>query len=156
MDTRPPMTTTRRIAPWFLETAIARRRLRCGVLSTLVAALASACGEAAPASDDRAHGDLVIESAFESPGPTLGDNALALEVRDLEGEPVVGAVVTVTPWMPAHGHGSPSRPVVVEAGAGRYRASGVVLHMPGTWQLTLRAVVGARAGERLMRFELGE
>ncbi|MCK6569650.1 FixH family protein [Myxococcota bacterium] len=134
----------------------ARRRPSVAAVLAVAAALAGACDEAAPAASEGSRGDFVIEGAFEPPGPKLGDNVLSVEVTDLEGEPVTGAVVTVTPFMPAHGHGSPETPAVVDVGGGRYRADNVVLHMPGTWQLTLRAVVGARAGERVVGFELGE
>lgn len=133
-----------------------RRRPSVAAVLALAATLAGACDEAAPAASEGSRGDFVIESAFEPPGPKLGDNVLSVEVTDLEGEPVTGAVVTVTPFMPAHGHGSPEPPSVVDVGGGRYRADNVVLHMPGTWQLTLRAVVGGRAGERVVGFELGE
>jgi hypothetical protein len=159
MDTRnqPPTATTPRPSPDSIDLLRARRRALLGLCIALgAAALAAGCDEAAPASDDGASGDLVIEGAFESPGPTLGDNVFALEVRDLEGLPVVGAAVTVMPFMPAHGHGSPEPPSVVDVGGGRYRAYNVVLHMPGTWQLTLTATAGAHEGRRVLTFELGE
>jgi hypothetical protein len=50
--------------------------------------------------------------------------------------------------MPEHGHGMNYRPTVEALGDGRYRANGLLLHMPGRWQLsftvgdeTLRAVL---------------
>ncbi len=116
---------------------------------------ATGCGEA---SDTTAatSGDLAIVAAFEPPGPRLGENTLRVEVRHLDDAPAEDATVTVTPWMPAHGHGSPRTPVVTPLGAGRYRADDVVLHMPGTWQLTVRAEAGEHAGERIVAFDLAD
>ncbi len=36
--------------------------------------------------------------------------------------------------MPAHRHGMNYRPTVVAAGEGRFRAEGLLFHMPGRWQ----------------------
>jgi len=38
--------------------------------------------------------------------------------------------------MPEHGHGMNYRPTVESLGNGRFRASGLLLHMPGRWQLS--------------------
>ena len=38
--------------------------------------------------------------------------------------------------MPQHGHGMNYRPTVESLGGGRFRASGLLLHMPGRWQLS--------------------
>ena len=38
--------------------------------------------------------------------------------------------------MPEHGHGMNYRPTIEALGNGRFRASGLLLHMPGRWQLS--------------------
>jgi hypothetical protein len=38
--------------------------------------------------------------------------------------------------MPQHGHGMNYQPTVETLGAGRFRAGGLLLHMPGQWQLS--------------------
>lgn len=38
--------------------------------------------------------------------------------------------------MPEHGHGMNYRPAVEALGEGRFRATGLLLHMPGRWQLS--------------------
>jgi hypothetical protein len=57
---------------------------------------------------------------------------------------VVEAIVCATPaiqglrvdaQMPEHRHGMNYRPTVAATGAGRYRAEGMLFHMPGRWQL---------------------
>jgi hypothetical protein len=39
--------------------------------------------------------------------------------------------------MPEHGHGMNYRPAVQPRGDGRFRADGLLLHMPGRWQLSI-------------------
>jgi len=43
--------------------------------------------------------------------------------------------VRVDASMPAHRHGMNYQPSIVPLGAGRYRAEGLMFHMPGDWQL---------------------
>ena len=50
--------------------------------------------------------------------------------------------------MPEHGHGMNYRPRVESLGGGRFRASGLLLHMPGRWQLSVSLGSGVR-GETL-------
>jgi hypothetical protein len=57
-------------------------------------------------------------------------------------EPVGQIALDAT--MPAHGHGMNYRPKVEPAGAGRYRFTGLMLHMPGTWRLAFDLVQGTR------------
>lgn len=46
------------------------------------------------------------------------------------------AHVRVDAVMPEHRHGMNYRPVVTALGAGRYRAEGLMLHMPGRWEFS--------------------
>lgn len=43
--------------------------------------------------------------------------------------------LAVDAHMPAHRHGMNYRPSIRDLGNGRYRAEGLVLHMPGAWEL---------------------
>lgn len=45
------------------------------------------------------------------------------------------ATVAVDARMPAHNHGMNLQPRVTPAGAGTFRADGLLFHMPGTWEL---------------------
>ena len=45
------------------------------------------------------------------------------------------ATLAVDAWMPVHRHGMSYRASVHALGGGRYRAEGLMLHMPGRWQL---------------------
>jgi hypothetical protein len=57
-----------------------------------------------------------------------------------------GAVQTVVvdAQMPAHGHGMNYRPTAIESGPSQFRMSGLMLHMPGRWRLTVDLVQADR------------
>jgi len=62
-----------------------------------------------------------------------------LTVTDAAGEPVDGARIRISGGMPAHDHGLPTEPRVVEAlGDGRYLLDGVRFHMHGAWEVVLQ------------------
>jgi hypothetical protein len=82
-------------------------------------------------------GELEVVMRGESGAkPVRGTNTLHLEVtRVATGDPADGLSFSLVPFMPSMGHGSPSEPRVESEGAGSYRASDVVLPMPGLWEL---------------------
>jgi hypothetical protein len=67
----------------------------------------------------------------------VGVNALDIVVRDEKGKDVVGAVITLTPWMPEMGHGSFEKPVIRERGKGLYGVENIMLIMRGHWELKM-------------------
>jgi hypothetical protein len=48
--------------------------------------------------------------------------------------------IVVDAQMPAHGHGMNYRPTAVASGPSQFRVSGLMLHMPGRWHLTVDLV----------------
>ena len=62
------------------------------------------------------------------------------------GEPVASARIDAT--MPQHGHGMNYRPKIEVLGDGRFRAVGLLLHMPGDWRLSFH-ISGHGATEAL-------
>jgi hypothetical protein len=50
----------------------------------------------------------------------------------------------VDAWMPSHRHGMNYRPELATVGPGRWRADGLLFHMPGAWAFVFEA-----GGERL-------
>jgi hypothetical protein len=60
--------------------------------------------------------------------------------------PGSGAVQTIVvdAQMPAHGHGMNYRPTAIESGPSQFRMSGLMLHMPGRWRLTVDLVQADR------------
>ncbi len=60
--------------------------------------------------------------------------------------PGSGAVQTIVvdAQMPAHGHGMNYRPTAAESGPSQFHVSGLMLHMPGRWHLTIDLVQADR------------
>jgi hypothetical protein len=52
--------------------------------------------------------------------------------------------ITIDATMPAHGHGMNYRPTAERIAAGRYRFTGLMLHMPGTWHITFDLLQGGK------------
>lgn len=71
--------------------------------------------------------------------------ALVLNVCTKSGEPA--ELVAVDAQMPEHRHTMNYRASIVAGQEGRYRAEGLVFHMPGRWELTF----DVRAGEESER-----
>ena len=61
--------------------------------------------------------------------------ALLFNVCTKSGGPA--ELVAVEATMPDHKHGMNYRPTIVSAGDGRFRAEGMVFHMPGRWELAI-------------------
>ena len=99
-------------------------------------------GDAQPAPVE---GDLEVAATFEGAVAT-GQNTLTVTVTEADGTPVTGAVVTVDPQMPMHGHGSTETPVVTELGDGVYEATPVTFQMPGAWVVHVKATLETREG----------
>lgn len=104
---------------------------------------ALACGEplpaatrllAAPASPAAEGWQLALAP---QPAPLAVGRPLALDIVlcPPPGQ-ALPASLAVDAWMPAHRHGMNYRATVRALGNGRYRAEGLLLHMPGHWQLT--------------------
>jgi hypothetical protein len=66
------------------------------------------------------------------------------------GAPAPGAV-RVDAHMPEHRHGMNYRPTVSAAGPGRYRAEGLLFHMPGHWELVFEVRAPGGTPQRLTR-----
>jgi hypothetical protein len=60
-------------------------------------------------------------------------------------QPVIGAAVRVTAWMPEHMHGMGRQSQTREVEPGRYRVKGMLLHMDGLWQLFVDVTAGGKA-----------
>jgi hypothetical protein len=86
--------------------------------------------------------DFKLLSAVPAP-PARGDNTWTLQVNSMSGgsvgAPLTGAVMTATPYMPDHLHGSPIEVVITPSPtAGQYQLSPVNMWMPGLWETTIQ------------------
>lgn len=70
--------------------------------------------------------------------PVVGNNSW-LFALELDGVPFAGAAehVIVTPFMPDHGHGTPTAVVVTETSAGSYQFEPVHTRMAGFWEIRI-------------------
>jgi hypothetical protein len=79
--------------------------------------------------------NVTLHSAPYQPLIT-GVQCVELVVTDPStGASVDGLSVSMTPWMPAMGHGSSVTPILTPVGEGRYVFTNVSLVMAGQWQL---------------------
>jgi hypothetical protein len=75
----------------------------------------------------------VVAWRAPAPLPLAEFFAVDFELCARDGGSVEAPRVDAT--MPEHGHGMNYRPTVAAQGKGRFRADGLLLHMPGRWQL---------------------
>ena len=75
-----------------------------------------------------------------------------LEIETSEGEPLIGAVVTLSGGMPEHQHGFPTVPTVTEVGDGRYLIEGMKFQMSGSWQMVFDIEVNGERDELVFNF----
>jgi hypothetical protein len=86
----------------------------------------------------------VLDTTPELAG--AGDNRWRVLVRDPREEPVSGAFLSLTAFMPVHGHASPKVALSLDEGDGAYLLSPVALSMPGVWLVDLTVTSDPAAG----------
>jgi hypothetical protein len=116
----------------------------CGAgAAVLIAALSGTNGfaigcEPAPIGADavRLSGRSFVVDWRVEPAPLrLGEFfAVVVSACERAGQRVTSLKVDAT--MPAHRHGMNYAPTVTSEAGGRFRASGLLLHMPGRWEFT--------------------
>lgn len=112
--------------------------MRCAAISLgllLVAGAAAACEPPPLEKATRIEGarHVLLFRAAPSPLPLNAPFALEISVCAKDGSAV--ALNKVDAWMPAHRHGMNYRATLTSPGTGRYRAEGLLFHMPGRWEL---------------------
>ena len=112
-------------------------------------AAAQGCGDALGKGVARGESKSHVVAWRADPGPIVVSRHFALDIVVC---PKRGATpaqsLAVDATMPAHRHGMNYRPTITAAGAGRFRAEGLMLHMPGAWEFTFD-VVAADGTERV-------
>ena len=94
------------------------------------------------------------------PAPAIrGDNTWIVEISGMAngvvGDPLVGADVSATPYMPAHMHGSSATVHITQVGdgsTGQYQITPVNLWMPGVWQTTIAITSGPNTDRAVYSF----
>ncbi|MFM2418131.1 MAG: hypothetical protein RL385_2854 [Pseudomonadota bacterium] len=129
-------------------------------LLPLVLALAfggGACADGAVVTGD---GPLTVQTGTFAgelaldPSPCIvGDNSAQITLRDAAGAALEGATVTVSPWMPAHGHGTIDVSAI-EGDPGVYGTERVRFNMAGRWELHIQVVSGDEEGQLVATLEV--
>jgi hypothetical protein len=121
-----------------------RAAVAAGALALVAAQGARACGEMLRGTTDRvenAHYEIVFVAV---PSPIEPGKHFALDIAVCpRGGALPPGTLRVDAVMPEHRHGMNYRPVVVARGGGRYRADGLMFHMPGRWDLRFDLVTSA-------------
>jgi hypothetical protein len=150
--------------------------MRCLIVASLLASLASCSGSSAgpdadvvdsgigckldPRQDMYAPnltkagkmGKLTFVLVSSDPGPPIkGNNTWEVQVLDSSMQPVTGATMTAKPFMPDHGHGTSVVPIVSADGMS-YMVTPLYLFMPGLWQVTLNATSGGTTDSAVFSF----
>jgi len=79
-----------------------------------------------------------VEVVIKEKDLKIGVNAFDIIVHDNNDKDVVGATITVVPWMPEMGHGVFEKPVIKERGGGLYSVENITLIMGGRWELKMK------------------
>jgi hypothetical protein len=98
--------------------------------------------------------DFKMMSATPAP-PARGDNTWIFQINEMAsgvvGNPIDGLSLMVTPFMPAHQHGSPIQVQITPTGdPGGYKLDPVNLWMPGVWETTIRAVTSSQTSDTVV------
>ena len=124
---------------------------RAGLVLGLLAAQAGAqtCGDALGAGARRID-SAQFQLAYKLlPDPVPVGRHFAIEVVLCpKGDATLPPELRVDATMPEHRHGMNYRPSVTAQGPGRYRAEGLMFHMPGRWELVFE-LRGSGASLRL-------
>lgn len=112
-------------AAWLLAALLA---------APVLQAAAADCGTALDAAHRRQVDGANLRLAWApQPAPLRSGRHFALDIVVC---PAQAVLTGVDADMPAHRHGMNYRPSLKALGDGRYRAEGLLLHMPGRWRLS--------------------
>jgi hypothetical protein len=82
--------------------------------------------------------EVVLIESTPAP-PAKGDNSWQVQILDPSGVPLDDLTLTISPFMPDHGHGTPVVAEVTPEGAdGRYTITPVNMWMPGLWRIRVQ------------------
>lgn len=110
-------------------------------------------GSAAPngelVADSGPFSGSLAEASFE-----VGFNRAELTLVDADGVALEGATVTISPWMPAHGHGTETVEAAPTDIPGAYATDRLRFQMGGVWELRVHVVQGDAEGDLVATIEV--
>jgi hypothetical protein len=92
---------------------------------------------------------IVLESSEPAP-PARGNNDWTIQLLDTASVPISDATVSITPFMPKHGHGSSVPAVITPLGDGRYELNPVNFPMSGVWEVTVDVALAGGGTDKTM------
>ena len=129
----------------------AAKSVSIAALLALLAPSACSSSESAPlylGSVSSATGVLRIDVKSAGGALTRGANVFEVRVTAVQGgQPLDGLGVSLVPWMPAMGHGTPVTSVIRPQGSGRYLVENVTFFMPGHWLLRMSFAAPAQGAK---------
>lgn len=123
----------------------AAKAIAAGTIASIPLALpAVACPSAQEGFRRLASPDAEVAYRWEPAEPKVGQffTAEVVACRAPGSAPV--ADISIDATMPAHGHGMNYRPAAARAAPGHYRFTGLMLHMAGTWRVTIDLVQASK------------
>lgn len=121
-----------------------------GALLLVPAAAALACGDALGPGAQRIGGETMQVAWRSTPQPIPVSRHFVLDVELCPGSGQSAPTeLRIDATMPEHRHGMNYKPGVVATGTGRWRAEGLLFHMPGRWELVFEWRDAAGATRRL-------
>ena len=108
-----------------------------------------------PASRQTSQGKYFV-TYLPNPLPVRVNEPFSLDVRVFRdaalSKPAYGVQVKVDAEMPAHHHGMTLTPAIRRTGDGAFLVTGMLLHMPGDWELLVDVIEDGKS--QRARFEL--
>jgi hypothetical protein len=114
-------------------------RVAIALYSVFAGGLANACTPALTGDNlHRIEGTTVVVAWRPDPAPLRQGDFFALDIAACLKDAASNTAneLRVDAVMPEHKHGMNYRPTVTALGNGRFRAEGLLLHMPGLWEFS--------------------
>jgi hypothetical protein len=93
-----------------------------------------------------------IEMVIKDKELKVGENKIDLILHDEKDKDLVGADITITPWMPGMGHGVREVPEIMEKGGGLYSVENLVFSMKGHWELRITVTANGTEDRAVFSF----
>jgi hypothetical protein len=157
MKARSPLTERRKPASHGRAPFAGRRSFCSALITAGLVSLASACVEnsvegptlsgAEPLELRAENSGMALSVALDGDAVVRGENAFLVRLSDTE-----AALTAASAVMPGHGHdtASPS----IELTDTEYRVTGLLLFMPGRWEVTLELEIGGTSDQAVFSVDV--
>ena len=126
----------------------------CALTSGAIALPAAACPTPEQGFRRLTSGDAEVAYRWEPAEPKVGQFFTAEVVACGAAQTHAAHEIKIDATMSAHGHGMNYRPSATVAAPGHYRFTGLMLHMPGTWRITIDVLQGGKRSRLVQEVNL--